>query len=141
MTAYYANEVAFEIPEDLRSLVRTVTALASPRGPETLLVYREPLAEGEAFAAAVERDVRRSLLELTASRLLFQHEAEIAGRPAFLVAFAWRVERGPVYTRQAHLALPRLRLMIVASAPLDERARCDEGMDHALATLRLRPGD
>lgn len=135
MGVYTMNEAAFELPE-LGLVDRTVTHLEA--GRRALLIHRAPIPAGETLTELVAKNLRDAAIRLHALRLLFQREIEIAGCPAVELATEWRGAAGPMYTRQAHLAVGATWLVFAASAPHEDRAACDETIELALATFRLR---
>lgn len=140
VAAYYTNDAAFELP-DIGLVDRTVTTLDVTRPgvrAHSLSIHRLPLPEGEDLAARVKANLDRASRKLRSHKVLFVRETEIAGRPAIETAAEWRGGMAMVYTRQAHLAVESRWLVFSANAPLDERETCDEVMERALSTFRLR---
>jgi hypothetical protein len=140
MGLYYVNEAAFELP-DIGLADRTVHQLDASL-PESdgvaLRIPRAPLPAGKALADVVAENVRRAERQLSAHAVVFRREAEIAGCPAIEIAVEWRGEVGMVYTRQAHLDVGGTWLVFAGNAPQEDRAACDELLDRALATFRVR---
>jgi hypothetical protein len=140
MSIYYINEAAFDLP-DVGFIDRTVTSfeiITPSNRAHSLTVNRSPIPDDRDLGALVDANVRDADRRLRGHKVLFRRELEIGSCPAIEIAAEWRGKMAGVYTRQAHLDADGCWLVFAGSAPLDDRAACDEIMDHVLSTLRLR---
>jgi hypothetical protein len=140
MSIYYMNEAAFELPE-AKFVDNTVTMLEfkAPSGAELrLTIQRFPLEDGKSLRDVVTSHVGQASRTLRAHAVLWNRDSEISGAAAIEVAARWRGSDYMVYTRQAHLAIEMIWLVIAGNAPLEEREICDEYLDRVLGTLRIR---
>lgn len=140
MARYYVDEAAFDLP-DIGLVDRTATRLEafSPEGDELALrVNRARLPAGKTLSDLVSENVRNAEINLRAHKVLFRRDVEIAGHPAVEIASEWHGNQGMIYTRQAHLAVEGTWIVFSGNVPLAERAACDQVVEHATATFRVR---
>ncbi len=132
------NEASFDLPP-VGFVDRTVTYLEgkAPSGAAVvLMVERSPLPEGKSLRQAASAHVNDGKKRLRGYSLLFDRVSEIAGSPAIELGARWRDDAGLVYSRQAHLVLGPMMLIVAGESPMEEQEFCDACVDHILATLR-----
>lgn len=143
MATYYANELAFDLP-DIGFVDRTVYDLDGelPNGDVVgVLVVREPIPPGKSLREAVDAHLLREATRLGGYAVLDDREATLGGAAAIEVSTRWRNKRAAFYTREAHVDAGGVRLVFTMTTILDAREACDEHIEHALSTLRLRDPD
>lgn len=135
------NEAAFELPDELGMIDRSMTNLeaTSAEGhPHLLRVYRAPPPAGKSLAEIVAANVREASIRLRAHAVLFRRDIEVDGLPAIELGTRWQGQGGVLYTRQAHLLVPGEWLVFAGNVEMAAREACDACFDHALATFRRR---
>jgi hypothetical protein len=140
MTAYYADDISFELPAP-PAVDRTLHVLELRRGRRrlmTLTVARAPLEPGATLRGRVGAHLAGERCSLRGWSLLFDQAGEAAGRPVIEVGAEWHGDRGRMYRRQAHVALPDAVLLFTGDVAFAARELCDEQMARVLASLRLR---
>lgn len=142
MTTYYLNEAKFVLPD--RDFVdRTAHVLeADLRDGESLgvVVVRGAIPEGKSLRDVATGHVRDEAARMRGFAVLDQTESVVAGSPAILVSTRWRHSGKVIYQRQAYLSVGMKWLLFTATAPLAERAACDEALDEVLSSLVWRDG-
>ncbi len=141
MSTYYTNEAAFDLP-DMGFTDRTVTFLEgrTPEGGElVLVVQRSPLEVGKSLREVVKGHVAQATRKLRAWSVIFERDGEVSSAPAIELGARFRgSDDGMIYTRQAHLVVGDIWLVVAGNAPLAEREVCDQLIEHVLSTLRVR---
>ena len=141
MGAFYMNEAMFDLPE-VGFDDRTVTYLeaTSPTGGDVvLLVERHPIPVGKSLRQATAEHMSDARKRLRGYSVITQRDVEVCDLPAIDVGVRWRDDNGaPIYTRQTHLILGGLWLIVAGEAPIADKEFCDGYVDHVLGSLRLR---
>ncbi len=134
------NEAAFELPA-IGLVDRTVTrldAVSEDGRAQKIVVHRNRMPEGKTLADLAAGSLREAGVRLRLHEALFRREIEVAGAPAIDLGAQWRGERGMVYTRQVHLCVGDAWILLAGNCEIEDRDRCDENLDHILATFRVR---
>ena len=142
MTTYYVNEAKFVLP-DREFVDWTVHVIeAGLPGGEALgvVVVRGPIPEGKSLRDVATAHVRDEAVRIRGYAVLDETESMVAGLPAILVSARWRHSGKVIYQRQAHVSVGPRWLLFTATAPLSERAACDEALEEVLSSLVWRDG-
>lgn len=140
MARYYMNEAVVDLPD--RAFVdKTIHGLESKLpGGRTLgvLVQRAPAPAGKSLRRLVDENVTLNRKRLLGFAVQGEAEVMVGNIPGFVVRTRWRRERSDLYQVQAHVLFEGTLIIFAVSAPLEERAACDETFDGILATLTWR---
>jgi hypothetical protein len=137
------NDGAFALP-DAGFTDLTVHRLRAPLpdGEElSLVIARARIPAGKSLREVVAQQLQVEATNLPGHAVLGQDEVEVAGAPAIDVRCRFRREGAAFYMRQMHLAAFDTWMAFVMSAPMTERAACDEHLATVMASLRLRDAD
>lgn len=141
MAAYYMNEGVFDLP-DLGFVDRTVHVFEAdlPEDDDEIgvIVVRTRIPAEKSLRDLVSAHVTNEAKRLAGFSLIEERETQRAGVPAIEVSSRWRHEGKVVYQKQAHLAAYDMWLLFGVSAPLKDRATCDDALERILTSLRLR---
>ena len=140
MASYYLNEAALDLPE--RTFQdKTIHGLeAKLPGDKTLgvFVHRRAVAGDKNLRDLVDEHVRLNQQRLMGFTVLDEARAAVGGVPGFVLRTRWRSEKKELCQLQAHVVREGQHMVFAVSAPMDERAACDETFDSILATLTWR---
>lgn len=140
MPTYYMNEGAFDLL-DATFVDRTVHVFGArlPSGEDLgFTVMRRKIPEGKSLRDMARENLARDAEGLLGHAVIEQRDTEVAGAPGIDVRARWRHEGRVYYQRQVHLAALDTWLFFAMTAPLAERALCDEQLGNILDSLRLR---
>jgi hypothetical protein len=140
MASYYLNEAVFDRSE--RPFVdKTIHGLEAKLESEAtlgVLVHRTPVAGDKPLRALVDENVALNKKRLIGYDVLEECAAPVGGVAGILLRTSWRNERRALYQAQAHVVVDGRYMVFAVSAPLDERAACEETFDSILTTLTWR---
>lgn len=140
MASYYLNEAALELP-DRPFVDKTIHGLSStlPSGKTLgVLVHRRPVEPGRDLGTIVDEHVALNERRLLGYVVLEQVRTEVDGVPGVLLKARWRRDGATFYQAQLHVLRGGKAMIFAASAPIEERALCDETLDRVRATLAFR---
>lgn len=140
MTNYYMNEAVFDLP-DRPFEDKTIHGWdAKLPGGHTLgvLVHRREIAPGQHLRQLVDENIALNHKRLSLYQVLEQLEASIGGVPGRILKTSWRSERGPSLQLQAHVLFEGKWMIFAVTAPLDQRAVCEETFESLLSSLTWR---
>jgi hypothetical protein len=142
VTAYYFDEGAFDLPEGIDYVDRTVHVLEVPSedGAELgLTMERRPIPAGKTLLDVVSEMRREQEVKLRGHTLLAEGERAVDGLYTLQTKLRWRHPKGPVYHSQVHVPLGAVCLTLTASSRWERASACDAWLDSLLSTLRFRP--
>jgi hypothetical protein len=140
MANYYSNEAVFDLPE--RPFAdKTVHGLEAklPSGKTLgVLVHRRPVDGAKSLRQIVDDSVALNVKRLSAFTVLEQREADVGGVPAILVRTQWRNAGVVLYQLQAHVVFGAQAMIFAVSAPIEDKAACEETFGSILETITWR---
>jgi hypothetical protein len=140
MTLYYLNEAVLDLP-DLGFVDSTIHGLEAKTPSDAtlgVLVHRRPVDAGATLRELVDENVALNGRRLRAFIVESDRPTLVGGLPGFVLATRWRHEKRENVQLQAHVLVAQAWMIFAVSAPLDERAACEETFRTLLETLTLR---
>lgn len=140
MADYYSNEAVFELAE--RPFAdKTIHGLESKlpgEGTLGVFVHRRALDSERKLRDIVDESIALNEKRLIGFTVLDDAAVTVGGLPGVALRTRWRKGGATFYQAQAHVLLDQKWLVFAVSAPVEERAVCDETLDGILATLSWR---
>lgn len=133
------NEAAFDLPAGF--VDRTITHLearADDGAGVALLIERSALPSGSALRDATDKRLAASRTRLRNFSVLFERVTEVAESEAIDLGTRWRHDDGMVYTRETHMVMGGMWLIVIGEVALEDRELCDRTVDHVVASMRPR---
>lgn len=134
------NEAALDLPDGAIDRSLTSVTLSTPSGAKAaFIVERHEIAPERTLREACRSYTRD--LEMRVRRLsrVFERDGSVAGVPALEIGVCWYGDDGAaMYTRQAHIRLEALWMVLAIQGPRDARAELDALFEPILASIRLR---
>lgn len=139
MANYYINEASFQLPEAefVDKTVNVLETKTASGGDLGIVMSRTRMPTGKTLEQMVEEHIAEEKRALRAYSVLFQREIQIANVPAIEVGVRWRIDRGMVYHRHAHVGIWDTYLLVSTNTALEEREVCDMVMDQVLGSFRF----
>jgi hypothetical protein len=144
MAAYYANELVFECPSELKDKTHHIFAL-SDDGPSVfnVVISRNSIAIEETLQTYGARLIKELQSALPQFRLLGRDETVVAGERALRLEFRWVMQGTPMRQTQISffhtLEYDRRQVIQIAGTVTDGLAEpWDQVFENIIASIRLR---
>ena len=137
------NDGAFDIA-DGAFVDKTVTFLEGkgPSGePMSLVVERGPVEGKKTLAELVRGHVDSARRRLGGYSVLAEEAIEVVGIEGIGITARWRHDDALVYSRQAHIVLSGVWMIIAVETDMRDRDAANQTFAHTLATFRPRATD
>lgn len=134
------NEAALVLPPGAVDRSFTHVLLTTPSGFEvTFVVERMAVEPGQSLRDAYASYVRDLQMRLRRFSPVMERETTVDGTPALEIGVHWRNAGGDNrYTRQVHLRLEALWLVVGIEGPRDVRQEIDALFEPIVASIQLR---
>lgn len=140
MTAYYVNELKFELPP-VEVIDRSVNILETeaPSGGEiTILVQRFRVPAGKSLRELSRTRVKNAMKTRAGYKVVSERDTEVAGVAAIEVDARWRADVGLVFAREVHFSLGPIWMVVAGHGPLADEETTKERLSYVTRSLRVR---